>query len=33
MYEIDHVLIFTSIGAPEAERLIAFGLSRACASR
>src|SRR6516162_5213088 len=26
MYKIDHVLIFTSLGAPEAERLIAFGL-------
>jgi Glyoxalase-like domain len=25
-YEIDHLLVFTSIDAPEAERLIAFGL-------
>lgn len=33
MYEIDHVLIFTSTGAPEAERLIAFGLSEGSPNR
>ena len=33
MYEIDHVLIFTSIGAPEAERLIVFGLTEGSPNR
>ena len=33
MYEIDHVLIFSSTGAPEAERLIAFGLTEGSPNR
>jgi hypothetical protein len=32
-YEIDHVLIFTSVGAPEAEPLIAFGLTEGSRNR
>ena len=33
MYEIDHVLIFTCAGAPEADRLIVFGLSEGSPNR
>jgi hypothetical protein len=33
MHKIDHVLIFASIGAPEAERLIAFGLTEGSPNR
>lgn len=32
-YEIDHVFICTSVGAPEAEQLVAFGLTEGSPNR